>query len=52
MSYQVIYLNDILEEKISIEVVEAQTMLEALSKIENELGVNAAQILAIMLVNE
>jgi hypothetical protein len=52
MNYQVIYLNDILEEKISIEVIEAQTMLDALNKIDHELGVNAAQILAVMLVNE
>lgn len=52
MNYQVIYLSDILEDKISIEVIEAQTMLDALNKIDHELGVNAAQILAIMLVNE
>jgi hypothetical protein len=52
MNYQVIYLSDILEEKISIEVIQAQTMLEALNNIQNDLGVNAAQILAIMLVNE
>jgi DNA segregation ATPase FtsK/SpoIIIE-like protein len=52
MSYQIIFLNDPDQERISIETIEALNMVSAIEEFINNYGVNATQILAIMLVNE
>lgn len=52
MSYQIVFLNDPDQERISIETIEAPNMVTAIEDFINNYGVNATQILAIMLVNE
>lgn len=52
MSYQIVFLNDPNQERISIETIEAADMVTAIDDFINNYGVNATQILAIMLVNE
>lgn len=52
MSYQVLYLSDPKKETISMQLIEANNMLEAINLFINNYGVQIAQVLAIMLVNE
>jgi len=52
MNYQIVFLSDPDQERISIETVEAETMIEAINEFIENIGVNAEQILAIMLVDQ
>jgi hypothetical protein len=52
MSYQIVFLSDPNQDTISIETIEAANMVIAIDEFINNYGVNATQILAIMLVND
>ena len=52
MSYSVVYINNLDQETISIDTIEASDMSSAIDIFMKNYGVKAAQILAIMLVNE
>lgn len=52
MNYQIVFLSDPDQERISIETVKAETMIEAINEFIENIGVNATQILAIMLVDQ
>jgi hypothetical protein len=52
MSYQIVFLSDPNQDTISIETIEAANMVSAIDEFINNYGVNATQILAIMLVND
>jgi len=52
MSYQVLYLSDPIKETLSMQLIEATDIGSAIDLFMENYGVKAAQILAIMLVNE
>lgn len=52
MSYQILYLSDPTKETISMQLIDASDIGAAIDLFIENYGVKAAQILAIMLVNE